>query len=264
MPAKVRTELTLVMPERRARAMRLGPAAGEHGRAKAVGVGVGQGDGVVGVAGPGHRQDRAEGLLPHDQGVGGHVDQHHRVDIGRVDRVAGRRPAALAPRAKASSRCRWMISSCRGRVMGPKSALGAAAGTDAGGPLDQLVQEPVVDGVDHVDPLDGQAGLAGVGHAAPDRLLGRGVQVGVGVDDHGVLAAELQHHRGEPLGAGGHHLAAGGRRPGEGDLVHAGQAQGMAGGPVPGHHLEHRLAAARPRRRCRPGSSPPPGSARSA
>jgi hypothetical protein len=45
------------------------------------------------------------------------------------------------------------------------------------------------------------------------------------------------------LGAGRHHLAAGGRRPGEGDLGHPGQAQGVAGGPVPGHHLEHRRVA---------------------
>ena len=218
------------------------PAAGEHGRAQAVGVGVGQGDGVVGVAGPDHRQDRAEGLLPHDQGVSRHVDQHHRVDIGRVDRV---RAADQRPGAAGEGVVQVPLDDLElpGQGHGPEVGPGAAARADAGGALDQLGQEPVVDRVDHVHPLDGQAGLAGVGHPAPDRLLGSGVQVGVGVDHHGVLAAQLQHQRGEPLGAGGHHLAAGGRRPGEGDLVHAGQAQGMAGGPVPGDHLEHRLVA---------------------
>ena len=52
-------------------------------------------------------------------------------------------------------------------------------------------QELVVDPLVHVDPLDAGAGLAGVGAGAPQRGVGRGLDVGVRVDDQRVLAAGL-------------------------------------------------------------------------
>ena len=56
---------------------------------------------------------------------------------------------------------------------------------------EELVVDPLVD----VDPLDPDAGLAGVGAGAPQRGVGGRVDVGVLVDEHGVLAAGLDQHR---------------------------------------------------------------------
>ena len=63
--------------------------------------------------------------------------------------------------------------------------------------------------------------------------VGRGVDVGVGVDDHGVLAATLDEHRRQRLRARGRMiLARRAGRAGEGHLVHTGADQvgtGLAG-----------------------------------
>ena len=80
----------------------------------------------------------------------------------------------------------------------------------------------------HVDALDPRAGLAGVGEAAPDGAGDRVGQVGVGADDHRVLAAELEHRALEALGADGADLAADLDRAGEEDLADAGAGQRVA------------------------------------
>jgi hypothetical protein len=67
-----------------------------------------------------------------------------------------------------------------------------------------------------VDALDRDADLAGVEHPAPGGGVGGAVDVGVAEDDHRVLAAELETHRGERLGGARHHLAA--RSVGAGEL----------------------------------------------
>ena len=59
---------------------------------------------------------------------------------------------------------------------------------------DQHVAEFVVDvGVDE-DALDADAALAGLVEGAEDDPLDRVVEVGVPVDDHRRVAAELEHH----------------------------------------------------------------------
>ena len=59
---------------------------------------------------------------------------------------------------------------------------------------DQHVAELVIDvGVDQ-DALDADAGLAGLVEGAEDDPLERVVEVGVLVDDHRRIAAELEHH----------------------------------------------------------------------
>jgi hypothetical protein len=123
----------------------------------------------------------------------------------------------------------------------PEIGVRLRPGAQRPGPLDHLLDEAVVDGRDRVDALDADAGLAGVGDRAPDRRPRGRVEVGVAVDEHRVLAAELEHHRGEALGAGRHHLPPGRGRTGEGDLVDAGTAERFAGRAEPGHHLEDRL-----------------------
>ena len=65
-----------------------------------------------------------------------------------------------------------------------------------------------------------------------------GVEVGVGEDDVGRLAAELEGHRGQGLGRAAHDLAGGDGPAGEADLVDAG-----VGAPAP-----RRRRRRRPRR----------------
>ena len=60
-----------------------------------------------------------------------------------------------------------------------------------------LADELVVDGGVHVDALGADAGLAGVGQAAPDGAVDRRVDVGVRVDDQRVLATALGDERGQ-------------------------------------------------------------------
>jgi hypothetical protein len=68
---------------------------------------------------------------------------------------------------------------------------------DAPGPLPRLrhqrVEEPVGDAGVHVDALDGDADLAGVGERPERGLLGGPRRVDADVDDEGVVAAVLQH-----------------------------------------------------------------------
>ena len=96
------------------------------------------------------------------------------------------------------------------------------------GLADDALDEAVGDVAHHVDALDPRAGLAGVGEAAPDGAGDGVVEVGVGADDHRVLAAELQHRALEVGGADLADLAADVDRAGEEDLADAGAAERVA------------------------------------
>jgi hypothetical protein len=104
-------------------------------------------------------------------------------------------------------------------------------------PLDELVGDLRRD----VDAFDADAGLPRVGASAEDRGIGSGVEVGIGIDDHRVLAAALGHQRCQRLSTGGHDLLGGGGGADEGDLVYARAAQRGAGVTQPVHDLQHRL-----------------------
>ena len=98
-----------------------------------------------------------------------------------------------------------------GMVIGPYDAAVVAARPQDPEPVGQRVDEVVVDGVDDVDALDADAGLPGVAQAAPGRCVGGGVEVGVLVDDQRVLAAALDEHGRQRLGARRHDRLAGPR-----------------------------------------------------
>src|SRR5205085_300865 len=91
-----------------------------------------------------------------------------------------------------------------GRVQRSHANLGllgldpALAGLVAGDAFDEAAHEVVVDLVEHVDALGGEAGLAGVEETANVDALGRLVEIGVGTDDTGVGAAQLQRQALEP------------------------------------------------------------------
>ena len=111
---------------------------------------------------------------------------------------------------------------------------------DLGLPLDRVAEpqllrlagdaldEAVGDLAHYVDALDPRAGLAGVGEAAPDGAGDRVVEVGVGADDHRVLAAELEHRALQLLRTHLADLAADLDRAGEEDLARARVRQRIA------------------------------------
>ena len=52
-----------------------------------------------------------------------------------------------------------------------------------------------------VNAFDGEAGLAAIREAAPDGGAGCDFEIGVGENDHGILAAEFEHRRNQFAGA---------------------------------------------------------------
>ena len=67
------------------------------------------------------------------------------------------------------------------------------AGTDPhrGHPGDEALDEGVVDGSLHEEPVGGRAGLAAVAHLGDHGAVERRVDVGIGEHDEGGVAAEL-------------------------------------------------------------------------
>ena len=127
----------------------------------------------------------------------------------RRSRPRSRRSGAPAPRA--GPRCAAGRAGCRGPP--DADAQPRRLGRDG---LDDLVG----DGLEDVEALDRQAGLAAVVEAAHRGGAGGGLEVGVVADDHRVRAAELQRHAlGADRGDRGD-LLADRRRAGEGDLAH--------------------------------------------
>ena len=93
------------------------------------------------------------------------------------------------------------------------------AEADVDRPLDEGVHEPVVERLLDQQARAGGADLAGVQEDRGERVVEGHVDVGVGEDDVGVLAAELEGHPLHGGGGRGHHRAAGLHAPGERDQV---------------------------------------------
>ncbi len=125
-----------------------------------------------------------------------------------------------------------------------------------GGGVDEPGQYVVVDGLVQEEPRPGRAALPLPGETGRRQQVRDqvGVVGGVGEDDRGGLAAELQRAVREALPGLGGDPAADGRGPGEGDLVDVGvHDEGLADlGAVAGDDVEHPLGqvvAADPRER---------------
>ena len=187
---------------------------------------------VLGVVGPGHRlrvvgdridaDHRPEGLV--------RIAVHLRGDAGEHGRLV-EQLAEIGPRAPAGQHG----GSLGSRVLDVLTDPVQLAGVDQSGhvvlvvhgaaepeglrPAHETPGEGGQQRLGDVDPLGGHAELAGVGEAGPHRALGRRLDVGVVQDQQRVLSAQLQRAADQPVGALGRHLAAGGRRPGEADVV---------------------------------------------
>ena len=82
--------------------------------------------------------------------------------------------------------------------------------------------------------------MAGIEEAAPGDPIGAGFQVGIVEHDAGALAPQLQGHRDQLAGSGGHHPLAGAGAAGEKDVVKGLLQQRFGHGNPPllhGHHL---------------------------
>lgn len=86
------------------------------------------------------------------------------------------------------------------------------------GELDHSGESLLIDVLVDVDTLSGNTDLSRVLESAHDELRSDSLDVNIGENDGGVVAAELESDTLECLGAGSHDLLAGGNRSSEGDL----------------------------------------------
>ena len=199
-----------------------GRVAGPDRRLEPIAALVRQRHRLLGVGDAHHRERRAEGLLGHAQ---------HRVidagEHGRLVEAAGplADPAPGPDLGAALDRVADVgvdqlelgREDDRADVDGAEIAGGTL--TERRDALREPVDELVVDGFLDVDPLDRDADLAAVVEAVADRRVHRPLDVGIGEDDHRVLAAELEADRRQRLGRLRHHLLAGLDRAREHDVV---------------------------------------------
>jgi hypothetical protein len=197
-------------------------------------------DAVFEVAHPVDREERTEGLFGHGGAVLGDIAQDDGVDVRLTQRLA-----STEQRVGTLVQCVLDLSAHDGvlPVERHRTVRGVlvAAHAQSRRLVGELADEGVVDLVGDVNPLDTGTGLPGVAHAAEHGEARRDVEVGVGRDEHRVLATPLGDERGECLGAGGHHLLGRGTGTGEGDLVDARFDERTAGRAVARDDLEHGL-----------------------
>ena len=199
-----------------------------------------------------HADDRAEDLLRRDAVGAGCRQQHGRA----ASRTRGpRAPIRGRRRSRAVEECPAPMSRCAAETSGPISVDLVAGLPDLerlDGGLEQL-EEPVEHRPLDEDAAAGAAVLAGVVEHRARRRRGRPLEVGVGEDDVGALAAELERDRLDQRGAAGGDLLADLGRSGEDDLAHV----RVRDEPLPhdraaaGQHLEEALGQPRLERRAR-------------
>jgi len=192
----------------------------EHAGGEAVLRVVGQRDRVVAAVERDHDQHRAEDLLAGDPGLGVDVGEHGGPDELplAVDGLAARHE----PGVGVAARCQVLRHPIevvgaveRAHVGVRQPATQLAPLCDARDAVDELVVDVAVD----QGAVGGRADLARVREDARRDPVDRVLQVGVGVDDRRVLAAEFEGDGREGRGRGLHHALAGGDAAGEGDRV---------------------------------------------
>ena len=159
------------------------------------------------------RHHRAEDLLAGDAHVGRDVAEDRRLHVPAVGqlaaRAARRRTAASRPRPARSRRTRMTVRSCRSETSGPSRTPSRSPGPSGPGPdaRQQPLGERLQHGALHEHAARRRALLAGARQRGDRDLLGGVVEVGVVEHDARVLAAELELHLDQPLGADHRQLA---------------------------------------------------------
>ena len=155
-------------------------------------------EGLLDVGDRRDRNDRAEGLVGDELIVVG-IDPHDRRSIAERRRLRIDSFAAFEDLGARSARgVDVTLDDASLRVRGERPDVFAEAErlrrrNDLGG-------EGVGDMLFDVHALDGTAVLTGVHHRAPNDAVRGAFEIGVGQDDGGVLSAELDGARDEPLG----------------------------------------------------------------
>ena len=173
-------------------------------------------------------QHGTEGLLLHaGHARGAVVEDRREVVEAAGERRVLRSPAAAAQRrslGEAGRDVRLHLLPVRGRDERAGLGVGVERAAEANvlRPADQLLDDLVVDAVLDHEPRAGRADLSGVQEDRREGVVDRGVEVGVGEDDVGVLAAELERHALHRGRRGRHDAPAGDDPAGEGDEVDLG------------------------------------------
>jgi hypothetical protein len=164
--------------------------------------------------------DGAERLLGDDAAVVGRV-----VDDGRLDEEALLGGGGVLANSELIAVLAGVLEELLDLLVLHLVLHGAEQGAGLGvadldglGEVDHLLEEFGVDVFVDVDTLGGDTDLAGVLEGAHDDLRSDFLDVDVGEDDGGVVAAELKGAALEGVGAGSHDLLASGDGAGERDL----------------------------------------------
>ena len=174
-------------------------------------------------------------------GIG--VLDHGRLEEPPVSRAASQDPCAIGRRIVDPG-----LGSRHGLLVDHRTEIGRAvervAKLNRLDRVDQLLAELLVDLFDDEDALHRDADLTGVGKGADADPVHGEIEIGVGVDDHAGVAAELENdllHPGAAL-----HLPTDVRRAGEGEQLEARVLdQGVADFAIHRHDADRALRHAR-------------------
>ena len=202
--------------------------------------GVGLVDSFVEIAHAVDHDGGSEGFLCHSGTALRHIDQHDRTDHRFANAVDSAHNGCSA-RVERILHVAAHHLGLRGHRHGAVRRRRFAARVKFAGPCRQFLHELVKDLLVGVHPLNTHAGLPGITHGSEESRVDGPVNVSVGVDEEGVLAAEFHDHGRETLGGARHDLAARGRGAGERNLVDPGMNKGCSGGAVARNELQHRL-----------------------
>ena len=174
--------------------------------------------GLVQVAPGDDGQRRAEDLLAHERVVDAHADHHGGLDL----QCRGVAPAAEGDTGALGAIVDELAHHVEVLLVDHVRVVGAGQHVLAvvlvNPPL-QFFHELVGHILVHKRVVGPHAGLARVQALAPGDALGGATDVGIGGDEHGALAAELQGDACQVLGRGRHDFLADARAAGEHDLV---------------------------------------------
>ena len=173
-----------------------------------------------------HGYQGPEGLVAHGEHVVGDIgEQRGRVEEA-VFHIAHRAGLGFDPGAFGQGIFQMLLHGAQ-LAGGGQTAdihieiLAADSVTQLAGLFGKQIHKLVVDRIYHIHPFHAATALPGILVAGPGGAVGGTFQIRVFQHQHGIIAAQLQGHRGEGFGGLGHQGLAGGDAAGEEQFVHA-------------------------------------------